>query len=437
MDFLNMHTNHMSRSWIEKLKCNFSFFNTSCTYRKVLVFGMILLTISSLSAQDLQPLIEEALVNNPEIQKYELQYKIASEKVNEVRSLPNTDFGIGYFMSEPETRTGAQTFKLSTKQMIPWFGTLTSREQYMSSLADSDFENIAIAKRQIASSVAQTYYKMYALQAKQKVLIENIELLKTYETLALTSVEVGNASAVDVLKLQIRQNELEESNKVLGQLLLTEKTTMNKLLNRDKAVDIQIAEELIIPIETPLIDTKSLVLHPELVKYDKLFESVAQSELLNQKDANPMLGLGFDYIAVAKRPNMNFSDNGKDIVMPMLSLSIPIFNKKFKSQTKQNSLKQQEISSIKQERLNSLETALNEAINERYSAQIRYNTQVKNLEQAKYAEEILIKSFETASIDFNEVLDIENMQLKFQIDQIESIRDYYHQSTIINYLSVQ
>jgi outer membrane protein TolC len=398
---------------------------------------MILLTISSLSAQDLQPLIEEALVNNPEIQKYELQYKIASEKVNEVRSLPNTDFGIGYFMSEPETRTGAQTFKLSTKQMIPWFGTLTSREQYMSSLADSDFENIAIAKRQIASSVAQTYYKMYALQAKQKVLIENIELLKTYETLALTSVEVGNASAVDVLKLQIRQNELEESNKVLGQLLLTEKTTMNKLLNRDKAVDIQIAEELIIPIETPLIDTKSLVLHPELVKYDKLFESVAQSELLNQKDANPMLGLGFDYIAVAKRPNMNFSDNGKDIVMPMLSLSIPIFNKKFKSQTKQNSLKQQEISSIKQERLNSLETALNEAINERYSAQIRYNTQVKNLEQAKYAEEILIKSFETASIDFNEVLDIENMQLKFQIDQIESIRDYYHQSTIINYLSVQ
>jgi outer membrane protein TolC len=398
---------------------------------------MILLTISSLSAQDLQPLIEEALVNNPEIQKYELQYKIASEKVNEVRSLPNTDFGIGYFMSEPETRTGAQTFKLSTKQMIPWFGTLTSREQYMSSLADSDFENIAIAKRQIASSVAQTYYKMYALQAKQKVLIENIELLKTYETLALTSVEVGNASAVDVLKLQIRQNELEESNKVLGQLLLTEKTTMNKLLNRDKAVDIQIAEELIIPIETPLIDTKSLVLHPELVKYDKLFESVAQSELLNQKDANPMLGLGFDYIAVAKRPNMNFSDNGKDIVMPMLSLSIPIFNKKFKSQTKQNSLKQQEISSIKQERLNSLETALNEAINERYSALIRYNTQVKNLEQAKYAEEILIKSFETASIDFNEVLDIENMQLKFQIDQIESIRDYYHQSTIINYLSVQ
>ena len=123
--------------------------------------------------------------------------------------------------------------------------------------------------------------------------------------------------------------------------------------------------------------------------------------------------------------------------MPMLSLSIPIFNGKFKSQTKQNALKQQEISSRKQERLNSLETALNKAINNRIAAQIRNNTQAKNLEQAKYAEEILIKSFETGSIDFNEVLDIQNMQLKFQIDQIESIKDYYLQTTIINYLSSQ
>ena len=41
-----------------------------------------------------------------------------------------------------------------------------------------------------------------------------------------------------------------------------------------------------------------------------------------------MIGLGLDYINVEERPNMDFSDNGKDIVMPMVSVSIPIFNKK-------------------------------------------------------------------------------------------------------------
>lgn len=437
MDLLNKNRNQKLRSWPGKYKVIFSFSLLSVSLRKVFIFGFSLFFLSTLTAQDLQSLIEEALANNPEIQKYELQYNIASEKVHEVNSLPNAEFGFGYFLSEPETRTGAQRFKLSTKQMMPWFGTITTRENYMSSLADAEYENIAIAKRQIASSVAQTYYKMFAFQATQKVLVENIKLLRTYETLALTSVEVGNASVVDVLKLQIRQNELEQSNEVLGQLLSTEQTTLNKLLNRDKSVGIKVTQELIIPLETPSVESETLELHPELTQYDKLFQSVEQSELLNQKEANPMLGIGFDYIAVAERPNMNFNDNGKDIVMPMLSLSIPIFNGKFKSQTKQNALKQQEISSRKQERLNSLETALNKAINNRIAAQIRNNTQAKNLEQAKYAEEILIKSFETGSIDFNEVLDIQNMQLKFQIDQIESIKDYYLQTSIINYLSSQ
>ena len=44
-----------------------------------------------------------------------------------------------------------------------------------------------------------------------------------------------------------------------------------------------------------------------------------------------LLGFGLDYIYVEKRPDMNFSDNGKDIIMPMVSLSIPVFNKKYKS----------------------------------------------------------------------------------------------------------
>ncbi len=119
----------------------------------------------------------------------------------------------------------------------------------------------------------------------------------------------------------------------------------------------------------------------------------------------------------------------------MVSVSIPIFNNKYKSQTKQNELQQQEVLAQKQERLNKLETLLDKAIKDRISARISYVTQAKNLKQAKNAEEILIKSYETGTIDFNDVLDIQELQLKFQINQIESIKNYYVQTTIINYLS--
>lgn len=387
------------------------------------------------NAQQLETLIDEGLANNPEIEMFNLKHQVAKEKVNEVKTLPNTQIGVGYFVSEPETRTGAQRFKISAKQMLPSFGSITARENYKNSLADAVFEDIAIAKRKLVASISQSYYNLYALKEKQTVLDENITLLETYETLALTSVEIGKASAVDVLRLQMRQNDLEQLKLVLEQDYLGEQTALNKLLNREKSIEVTIDSKLVMPSESDLINSENLALHPELLKYDKLYESVEQSELLNRKEANPMFGFGLDYIAVSERPNMNFSDNGKDIIMPMASVSIPIFNNKYKSKTKQNKLFLEEINFKKQDKLNRLETVLDKAVKKSNSAKISYNTQAKNLKQAKDAETILVKSYETGTIDFNDVLDIQELQLKFQINQIESIKTYYLQTTIINYLT--
>ena len=389
------------------------------------------------SSQELQTLISDALTNNPEIKKFELQYGIASEKVNEVHTLPNTEFGVGYFVSEPETRTGAQRFKLSVKQMLPWFGSIPAREKYVSSLAAAKYEDITIAKRKLMASVSKSYYSLYTNSAKQEILSANIKLLNTYEKVALTSVAVGKASVVDVLRLQMRQNELEQLKQVLAQQYITEQTAFNNLLNRDNAIAINVLGKLTIPLEDFEVNSENLLLHPELLKYDKRYQSVEQSEVLNQKKSNPMVGFGLDYVNVAKRPNLNFSDNGKDIVMPMLSVSIPIFNNSYKSKTKQNQLEQEELLAEKQERLNLLKTILDEAINKRFSARIRFETQGKNIKQAKKAEEVLMKNYETGTINFKDMLDIQELQLKFQMNQIESVKSYYVQTTIMNYLTQQ
>ncbi|WNW02500.1 TolC family protein [Tenacibaculum sp. HL-MS23] len=408
--------------------------NISIIYKTVLLLGSFFFVLNTQS-QELETYINKALDNNPEIRKFELQYSIASEKVNEVNTIPNTEFGVGYFISEPETRTGAQRFKISAKQMLPWFGSITVRENYVSTLADVKFEDIVIAKRRLISSVSQSYYTLYANKAKQSILIENIKLLKTYETLALTSVEVGKASVVDVLRLQMRQNEMQQLLEILDQQFLAEQTKFNKLLNQDKAIKINVINKLNFPSEDFEIDSDNLALHPELLKYDKLYQSIEKSELLNQKESSPMIGFGLDYINVEKRSEMNFNDNGKDIIMPMVSISIPIFNKKYKSKSKQNKLQQQEVATQKQERFNSLETILDKALKDRISARISHKTQTKNLKQAKNAETILVRSYETGTINFKDVLDIQELQLKFQMNQITSIKKYYLQTTIINYLT--
>lgn len=390
---------------------------------------------ASLQAQDLEELMTIAFENSPKLKQYKIKHKRVLEKVTEVNTLPNTEVGVGVFVSTPETRTGAQTFKLSLKQRFPFFGTITARENYAASMADVAYQDIVITKRKLVLAVSQSYYQLFKNTAKQKVLNENIELLKTYEKLALTSVEVGKASAVDVLKLQIRQNELLQLKEVLEEQYIGETASLNKLLNRDTKTPVIIKGDLIMPKHVKNLSIDELKFHPELLKYDKLFNSVEKASLLNKKESKPMFGFGLDYVNVAKRPDLSFTDNGKDILMPMLTISVPIFNKKYSSKNKQYTLQKEEVLVQKQERHNVLETRLAKAITAKKAAMISYTTQLKNLKQAKNAQEILIKSYETGAIDFNDVLDIQELQLKFQMNMINSKVSFYNKGIIINYLT--
>lgn len=399
-----------------------------------IILGFLFISVFTY-AQQLESYIQEGWDNSSSIQSFELRYAVAKEKIKEVNTIPNTQLSVGYFVSEPETRTGAQRAKFSIQQKLPWFGTITARENYSTAMAETEYVDIVIAKRKLALSISQSYYKLFAIQNKQKILENNILLLQTYEKLALTSIEVGKSSAVDVLKLQIRQNELEQHKAVLKESFLAEQIAFNALLNRDSGIDMIVPGKMNIPSEDPITNKENLQLNPELIKYDKIYESIKQSELLNRKEKSPQIGFGLDYIPVSERNDVTINDNGKDIIMPMVSFSIPIFNKRHDSRTRQNKLRQQEITAQKEERLNHMETILGKAVSNRNTARIKYNTQKENLKQAKNAEEILIKSYETGTIDFNDVLDIQELQLKFQLNQIESIQLYYTQAAIINYLT--
>lgn len=401
--------------------------------RYIILIGFAFFAFTKVNAQDLQSLIQEAISNNPQIQKFDLQHKIALEKINEANSLPNTEFNAGYMAIAPEMEMPMERFSVSVMQMLPWFGTISARENYAESIADAQYIEVTIAKRQLALSVSEFYYLLYEINAKKEVLKDNIELLQTYEELALNSVEVGQASAVDVLRLQMRQNELEQEIEVLNQKSKGIQAALNSLMNREFDKNVSVISTLKMPENDDFYSYDNLSVNPELLKYDKLYESVEQSELLNQKESGPLIGFGVEYINQENSPMITSSY--KDMVMPMLSLSIPIFNKKYKSQTRQNELRMQEIKSQKNERLNTLKADLSQAISERNQSRIKFNTQKKNLKQAENAQEILIKNYETGDINFKEVLDIQELQLKFQKAQIESVKIYYVQSALINYLT--
>lgn len=403
-------------------------------------YSLILLavfTVHFTHSQDLMSYIQEAEANNLELKALGYKHDVALEKINEVNTLPDTELGIGVFVSEPETRTGAQKMRFSLKQMMPWFGTITARQNYSSTMATVAFENLVLAQRKLRMAVAQSYYKLYAIQSKKDVLKNHIQLVERYETIVLNSVEVGQTSLVDVLKLQMKREELLRQKELLEQNFWKEQAAFNLLLNRDSGVTVAVVSDLKLPAQDRVVDTSTLDLHPELVQFDRLYASVTDSELVNKKEAAPTIGFGLDYINVEARQGLDFIDNGKDILMPMFSIRLPIFNHKYRSKTVQNSLKQDALLAEKSNRKNQLTTILIAALSERQIAKISHDTYTSNIEKAEFSLDLLIKNFEVQNKNFTDVLDLQELLLNLEVSKIEAVQSYYSQSTIINYLSNQ
>ena len=400
--------------------------------RRVLI--IMFLATGCLQAQELQNYQNKALENNPSIKALRSGVEIASEKINETNTLPDTEFGLGYFVSEPETRTGAQKLRLSVRQNIPWFGTIKSRRDYAGSMVSVEEINLEIARRKLNLEVSQVYFQLYELQEKKEVLQQNIDLLEVYRTMALNSVEIGKASAVEVLRLKMRQNELIEEMKNLQLQIESLETRFKNLISSGEKIEIMVQDTLEIPLKEAV--NTDLALHPELQRYDRFSESIVSSEEVNQLESSPKFGLGLDYISVQERQDMMVPDNGKDIIMPMVSFSVPIFNKKFKSVTRQNDLKLEQIESERSNKLNDLENRLQMTLNERSSARISYETQLENLAQARDAEDLLLKQYETGTIDFDDVLDIQEIQLKIQMNLVEAVSTWYAKDAMVQYLTV-
>ncbi|RZS99795.1 TolC family protein [Aquimarina brevivitae] len=401
-------------------------------------FGIIaiffLLASEMLQSQTLAELKEEAIQNNPEIEAARVAVLMSEEKVNEAVTLPDTNISIGYFVSEPETRTGPQTARFSAAQKLPWFGTIKAKKDMFNTAIAIEQNKLEVVQRKVVLKIAQKYYQLYSIQAKLIVLQKQLELIGVYKEIALSKLSVNEASALDILKLTMAQNNLKKKEEVLKGEKITKEAEMNQLLDRDGFDPLIIPNNLVIPDEEPTLIVEDITYHPELLTYEVMQEVVSQKKQLNHKESLPSLGLGLDYVIVSERTDMNLPENGKDVVMPMVSFSIPLFSKKYKSLDKQYDLETENLNQQKSLAQNNLEEILEKTINTRITARIDYDTQVENSTQAQEAEKIIRATYEAGEVEFTELLEIQDLMLDIEMNKIEAITTYFIQTAILNYL---
>ena len=392
--------------------------------KKLITLFILLLISSGTWAQSLNDYLQMAAQENAGLKaKYNL-YLAALEAVDQQASLPDPTLSFGYFISPVETRVGPQRFRFSLTQMFPWKGTLPLKKKAAAHLAQMRFEEFMQAKNELYHQVKLKWLSLYELEQEMRITEENLAILKTYEPVTQTKYEANLVSLSDLVRVQINIDE-ESTHRDL--LLLKRKplqSDFNTLLNRAPDIEVLITDSLSNQQDQPL-NLDSLMTNQPALKTARLNIELAKTEeKLADKLRKPNLGFGLDYAFVSKRSGQTIDDNGKDILMPMVSMSLPVFGKKNRALKKSAALKKASAENLLEHTEKQYQ---NQWINTTYkleSAERELALYKNEIDKTNLLLRVLITEYTNNNREFEEVLATQQRLLAIRLAQVKASVQY-------------
>ncbi len=389
-----------------------------------------------IQAQTFDDYLVEAAENNPALKVKYANFEAALQKVEQVKTLNDPTFSFGYFISPAETRLGPQKSRLSLSQKLPWFGTLSAKGNAARFLAEAKYQEFLDAKNDLYFKVKSAYYPLVKLQKDLQLQKENREILFTFKQLSTTAFKNGKSSMSDVIRVDIM---IDLSNTTI--LLLEDKikplsTRFNKLLNKDENSVIKIHNTLDEPLLIKEYGKDSLVLKNPIIESFALKIKSAQQEVrLAKKSGLPNFGIGLDYVILDKRTDMNVSENGRDIIMPMLSMSLPLYRGKYKAARKQAQFKEASLISAKKNYENKLVSNYESSLFLLKKEQELIKLHQKQIIKTQQIISLLLTEYSNSGKDFEEVLRMQQQLLKYKISEVNAVNNYLIAFAKLDYLT--
>ena len=440
--------------------------------------------ISAYGQDSLSLYLSMAAKNNSAVLQKFTEYKAALQKVPQVGSLPDPELNVGVFLSPMELIGGNQVADIKLMQMFPWFGVLKNAKDEMSLMAKAKFEAFRDAKVQTFYNVQRSWYELQKVRQNIRITGENIDLLKTVERISLVKFRVasigkassgssssspsapsGNTSAgntgmnsmggggnsspasssspamsaggmgaaasgsglTDVYRIRMELGELENSFALLKNQEQTIVARFNSYLNRPMTASVTTPDILVADSSEIFPKALSDTLfsgNPMLgmLRYEQ--QSAEARKKMVTKMGYPMVGVGLNYSLINKSPMSSSEMNGKDMVMPMVTLTLPIYRKKYKAMQAEAELMKTASQQGYQATANALQAEYYEAMQLYQDAARRMKLYDNQSALAQKSLDITIKSFSASGAGLTDLLTIRRQLLDYEQKQIEAIADY-------------
>ena len=401
------------------------------------VFTMILVFISIGSySQTLEEYFKIAAENNPGLLSQYKEFEAALQKVPQVSTLPDPSLSVSAFGQMVETRVGPQKARFSLSQMFPWFGTLKAQGDAAALMAEAKFQLFMDARNKLYFKVAAAFYPLYELNDWLKIEAENISILESYKTITTKKFENGNGSMVDVLRVDIMLKDAQTNLKILKEKEKPLITIFNKLLNRPENEPVVMVDSLKTESLPENFRKDSLLAaNPTLKALDLKLEASKATELAASKQGLPKFGIGLDYVMVGKRSDVTMPDNGKDVIMPMVTMTIPIFRGKYNASVKEAQLMQESYAYQKEEMTNNLLSNYEMVWFEIQQQQQLLELYEQQIQTAEQSLSLLFTSYGNSGKEFEEVLRMQQQLLKYQKMRATALTQYQIAVAKINYIT--
>jgi outer membrane protein TolC len=431
--------------------------------------------------------LEIAAKNNPTVLQRYYEYEAALQKVPQVGTLPDPNLSVGVFLSPMELVAGNQVADLRLMQMFPWFGVIKYAKDEMSLMAKAKFESFRDAKLQVFYDVQRTWYDLHKVKQNLRISEKNIEILQTIERLAIVrfkATPIGNVASTagggmsqapaqsassassgmqsmggttgniagnapnqasspiqnspmgsssgssglsDVYRIQIEIGDLQNNLELLKNQWNTIIAEFNSYLNRPPASPVSLPDSLIadnFSLPVTAISDSTLSSNPMLgmLLYEQ--QSLEARKQMVTRMGYPMLGVGLNYAVISKSDMSTSPMNGKDMIMPMVTATLPIYRKKYKAMQSEADLLKSATSQNYEATANALQTDYYQAMQLYQDARRRVKLYADQYQLASKTLDIMLKSYAASNGDLSDILRVRQQTLDFEFKQIESVADF-------------
>ena len=236
----------------------------------------------------------------------------------------------------------------------------------------------------------------------------------------------------DVLRIQMEKVELENTLASLLSQRKTAEAAFNTLLNQSLATPISVPDSL---ERLPLSWSESMALdnvisnNPMLSMLEAEGNAYRAKAEMDKKMSYPMLGIGLQYSLIGKKPeDMSMGSmsgmNGKDMFMPMLKISLPIFRKKYNAQQRE-SKHYWKSSELKYENtMNQLQAEYIRITQQLEDAARKIDLYQKQYDLSLATYQLIVREFSTGSTTLTDVIQVERQMLDYHLKKSEAIAEY-------------